>query len=154
METQTYWKENGKHQADCDVLLAKMAEAGMDRTKLVLPGNEEWAVLNGMAGIYYGYFNDGDGISGAIDNNRVHGFNSLSDFLDVCEAVHAPVTLTQFLTSPHNTPRTYEDAMDAAIVIAAARHLRQEPLDGSRGGPHLSVQPLIRKKTKRTRTRK
>lgn len=146
MDKHTYWNEDGKHQADWNALSAEMQKLEMDRTKFALPENAEWAVLNGMAGIYYGYFNDGDNVRAAINNNRVHGFTSLDDFLDVCRAVHAPVSLTQFLTARYNTPRTYEEAMDAAIVLAASKHLRKTPHVQHR---HLCMQPTVGKKKRR-----
>lgn len=142
---QSYWNSNGKHQADCDALLAEMSAQKMDREKFRLSENQDWAIFNGMVGMYYGWYNDGDGPAGAIDNNRVHGFTSLEDFRDLCAEMRLPHSVLLFLDSRTTYPQELESAMDAVISFAAVRRLRKNTVAPRAPGP-LSIQPVARKR--------
>ncbi len=84
--------------------------------------NPRWALLNAMMGIYYGFFNDGDSPKGAIENNRCHSFESLSDFRSFC-AHNAPEDVLDYLdgfgSATHRRQlQALEEAMDATVLFS------------------------------------
>jgi len=72
-EQKGYWQGKGKFQEKQDALCEKLGALQPDMSVFPWEEHPQWAIFNGMMGIYYGYFNDGDDAAGAIDNNRVHG---------------------------------------------------------------------------------
>jgi len=120
----TYWEGRGKYE-DEDVVVQEKV------TKLV--GNNynfDWrnpkiahlTLFNGMKGMYYGYYNDGDDAEGAIDNNRVHGFQTLSSFQKLARSLGALAVLA-YLT--YGGEKNLETAMDEAILIAYKREQKR-----------------------------
>ena len=116
----SYWEGRGKYEDEDAIVQEKV-------TKLV--GNNyrfDWhnpkiaklKLFNGMKGMYYGYYNDGDDAEGAIDNNRVHGFQTLSSFQKLARSLGALAVLA-YLT--YGGEKNLETAMDEAILIAHKR---------------------------------
>lgn len=121
----TYWNGNGKFEALRTKCFEEMKSRGeMDfefshfhqRHK-----NPEWGLLNGMAGIYYGYFNDGDNVKGAIENNRVHGYECVEDFLRTARRVGAPQIVINYIQNGGRGKKNLENAMDATIQFVAEK---------------------------------
>ncbi len=120
----SYWEGRGKYEDEDAIVQDKV-------TKLV--GNNfsfNWrdpkiahlALFNGMKGMYYGYYNDGDDAEGAIDNNRVHGFQTLSSFQELARSLGALAVLA-YLT--YGGEKNLETAMDEAILIAHGREQKR-----------------------------
>jgi hypothetical protein len=119
-----YWNEKGKHQEKCKILLEKLdklVSSSIGPFKWTIPVNSHWAVFNGMVGCYYGYYNDGDNASGAIDNNRVHGYSNAQDFAQCCRYLDASTCVLYVLdkrTGDDVDVKLLERAMDQAILVA------------------------------------
>lgn len=113
MMASTYWAGNGKNEDLYKACVDAMKAEHIDT------GNEHWALLNGMAGIYYAKYNDGDGLRAAIANNRVHGFESLEAFQALCIRVGAPECVRSYLVYG-GRGAVLERAMDATIEFVAA----------------------------------
>jgi len=122
----TYWNEKGTYQNLRKACFKKMEEEGVSGwDEFSKPENAYWALLNGMSGIYYGKFNDGDGVEGAIDNNRVHGFSTLKDFLDLARRYDAPKSVINYIDSGYcygDGDTQLEKAMDDIIQFVAKEH--------------------------------
>jgi hypothetical protein len=116
---QSYWNGNGKHSALRKACFDEMERRGVGGwEKFERHENRHWALLNGMAGIYYGRYNDGDNVSGAIENNRVHGYESVKDFAELAKSLGAPKIVHQYITRARGLSNL-ENAMNATIVFVA-----------------------------------
>lgn len=149
-----YLNGEGTYQALYKFLFAMLEEKrppDAPRSWFTESRNRYWALLNGMAGIYYGYFNDGDDPSGAIENNRVHGFRDLGSFIYLAKRVGAPAEVIDLLNSNNIEPEEYDTAMDALLLfldekILANKNtlmlrqvLRRKKVVGATGAPHLAT---------------
>ncbi len=85
--------------------------------------NEHWALFNGMLGCYYGFYNDGDDATGAIDNNRVHGFRTVKSFKELAERLDAKAVECYL---KYGSEKDLEKAMDEAICIAWRQEQEKE----------------------------
>jgi hypothetical protein len=121
-----YWNQTGKYQEESDALMKRMEE-WYAKTTATAPinwhdeANSYWTLLNGMSGIYYGYYNDGDDAAGAIDNNRVHGFQDADRFAEFCleqgavEAAKYVRNTGRVLSTVNMDEALLERAMDEVI---------------------------------------
>ena len=80
--------------------------------------NKYWALFNGMLGIYYAHFNDGDDPEGAVENNRVHGFNSLREFRRLARKIKVPEEVLGILDEDgYRDDESYDLAMDKLLLF-------------------------------------
>lgn len=117
LHKQSYWNGNGTHQQLSDRCFDEMQRRNTNFERITTD-NGNWALFNGMAGIYYAKFNDGDGLRGAIDNNRVHGFSSLEEFQEHACDVDAPASVQSYLRTG-GRDAALEHAMDDVIEWVA-----------------------------------
>ena len=112
----SYWNETGRHQDKDAVLGEKLRELVGDRYDFpwTKRSNAHWALFNGMRGLYYGHYNDGDNAEGAIDNNRVHGYSSVKEFEALASDLKAEAVKAYLR---YGSERNLEKAMDEAILI-------------------------------------
>ena len=129
---KTYWEGSGRFKRRYKRLEKEMNQAhtnfykkkeyqdlldkwGFDKTNRFWDVHSHWALLNGMMGIYYAYYNDGDDVDGAIENNRVHGSSSRSEFLSAIPN-DTPMVIYNYISSggPYGDARL-ERVMDATI---------------------------------------
>jgi hypothetical protein len=112
----SYWKGTGRYEKEQKILLEELATlvGGRHDFDWRADAVAHWALLNGMAGLYYGYYNDGDKAAGAIDNGRVHGYQSVQDFQELAYSLGAKHVVSYLKYSSANP---LEKAMDEAIMI-------------------------------------
>lgn len=118
IKVSSYWQGNGKHQEKYLKLTEKLEQLAhpLDWTA---PENEHWALLNGMTGIHYGYYNDGDTPEASIENNRVHGpmGKSLEAFYDFCaDLLGKKSPILKYLKENEINGPLLEEAMDEAVL--------------------------------------
>lgn len=127
----TYWDGKGKYEVLKDKCFAQMSKEGVSGwDEFSKPENEEWAFLNGMCGVYYGYFNDGDNLEGAIDNSRFHGYNSLEKVIELAKDVGAPPKIKKYLNYDFQfrNEKLLEEVLDECILfIAKAKGISETP---------------------------
>lgn len=132
-KTCGYWRSQGKYEKENEVmsqwlhfvlenfkreyLIANPCKKEWDAFDLFWKNNRKnvWGLLNGMKGLYYGKFNDGDNARMAIANNRVHGHSSVESFLKLAHKYDAQRVIDYLNIS--NESRL-EQAMDETIMIA------------------------------------
>ena len=115
----TYWNDNGKYQTLRNELCEIMDGMDLDGRSFRLATNTYWALFNGMLGIYYGKFNDGDNVAGAIDNNRAQGFESVDAFLRLCRDVGAPKNIETYIQTGGRGEKNLEKVMDSTILFVS-----------------------------------
>jgi hypothetical protein len=115
----SYWNGNGKHQKKVKILEDKLATILYSDPSFDWKKNDEWALFNGMTGIYYAKHNDGDSAEGAIDNNRVHGYRNVKDFERLAKEYGANqlVWYMSFKTSSSMLDNVLEKAMDEVVEL-------------------------------------
>ena len=132
VDTDTLWNTKSPYQEKYDELLETLEQDLMkSNTKKFSPwkhpkkydawskdfwlNHSEYVLINSMAGIYYAYYNDGDNVVGAIENNRTQGFDSLPKLLGGLP-FDTPDVVVNFLKSPHPIDkRNLEKVMNATI---------------------------------------
>ena len=77
----TYHKRTGRHQQLCDLFLSNMKNEvnAHARWDWRAPDKKHWTLLNAAAGLYYGFYNDGDNAESAVQNRRANGFDHVHD---------------------------------------------------------------------------
>ncbi len=124
--TNTYWNHRGKYESAHALLVALETKLGVvGREQFVLPQNADLALFNGMMGIYYGNYNDGDSVARAIDNNRVHGFSTVEAFKELALSMRAPAELIRYINGVAHSEADLEAAMDAAILLVYKMRLHE-----------------------------
>jgi hypothetical protein len=115
---KTYWERNGKFQKEHDEICKQLEERcnglnlwlKLDREEI----SDKMLLVNGVNGLYYAKYNDGDDAEGAIDNNRVHGFKTVDKFKDFCKQfpAHAVIRYLEYSSTAN-----LEKAMDEVVRI-------------------------------------
>lgn len=116
MEDSSYWNGKGKYEEKYTTLQQHLEGlvGGNFNFNWRNPKIAYFALLNGVAGMYYGN-NDGDNARGAVDNNRVHGYQNVSDFRELAKSLGANAVVKYL---DHGSKANLEKAMDEAILIA------------------------------------
>lgn len=118
---RSYTTSNGLYELKLKDLQQRMTAQLSEDTKKPFDwtdsGNEHWALFNGMSGLYYGYYNDGDNPECAIDNNRVHGFHKLESFIEFVDDHFDAPNVQKYLQYNGGGEDILEKAMDEAIQI-------------------------------------
>jgi hypothetical protein len=114
-----YWQETGRFEKEQKFLSEKLGnlvgDARGGKFDWTSEKNAIWALFNGMLGLYYGFYNDGDKAAGAIDNNRVHGYRSVGAYEALAQSMGA-TAVVKYLH--YGSEENLERAMDEAICLA------------------------------------
>lgn len=114
----SYWQDKGLHQEKDTILRDEFERVvGDDGFQFDWHNKDvkHWALVNGMWGLYYGFYNDGDNAKGAIDNGRTQGYHSVKAFEALANDLGAKAVVSYL---HYSTNGTLEKAMDEAILIA------------------------------------
>jgi len=76
-----YIRGTGRYQQECDKILSNMKNEVKSNNKWDwrAPDKKHWALLNAAAGLYHGFYNDGDNAESAVNHRRAHGFDHIHD---------------------------------------------------------------------------
>lgn len=121
----TYWADQGRHKKKKAELTQKLetivSQADDGKFNWRTQQIAHMALFNGVLGMYYGYYNDGDNAGGAVANNRVHGYqgDAVDNNLQAFDALAKSLGATDVqLYIKYATEANLERAMDEAILIA------------------------------------
>jgi hypothetical protein len=117
-ESKTYWNDNHPNQKLKDWTCDKLTEATtkQEPNEEWWHKNKKWALLNGIIGLWYGKFNNGDNIKSSFQNNMVHGYQRLSDFKQMATEIGAPTEVLNFLSKESTKKSQYEEALDKTVI--------------------------------------
>jgi hypothetical protein len=119
---------NGKYQDLHNFMSRTLTEVGTnDDLWYTRPQNKVLKFYNAIMGIYYGHFNDGDDIDGAIENNRAHGIRNMDQLKMLAREINAPKKVRDFINRDRfNTEEQYESAMDETILFVDQQAFRNK----------------------------
>lgn len=117
VKDSSYWNGQGKYEEKYTTLQEHLEQlvGGNYNFNWRNPKIAHFALLNGVAGLYYEKYNNGGNARSAVDNNKVHGYQNVSDFRELAKSLGAN-EVTKYLD--YGSKANLEKAMDEAILIA------------------------------------